>query len=186
MRLPRFLVGTDSDVKVNCRKATRSILKGASFDSLIDDWIDATDVSGLIAIHSPLEGVNYFGYRLLQAMARRVPIYDPRWDEWLTGFTAEGWGILCCLGQDAQFLVRGEDRAKRFVAAVAAEWPDFVQLGPRFAYYLEPGTIWPSAPALWYALGQLGATSDELREAIADPRNADGRMPAILERFVNG
>lgn len=130
---------------------------------------------GLVAVEAPIPGEHYFGYHLLRALWKRAEFNDPRWNAWLDVLLAEAWGILCCLGQDSLFLLHDQQRAGRYVTAVFDRWSDLNSLDKRFAWGDGSTILWNAAPALWYALRQLGASRSELDE------KTNGRaMPRVL------
>jgi hypothetical protein len=176
VKIPSFLYGPYSKVKVECRRKARELKRGATFQDLpAEQWVDTALVPGTIVLEGvsrafPHQEAHYCCFGLVNAV-------DEEWrgvgwkEQCDTIFTAyheagmlEPWVFLGLLGQlSGSFLDQRSEWLKPFVRAAVRFWPVLAAEGARYSLGLEAVELWGLPTNLSFALARLGVPHDLLR-----------------------
>ena len=174
MKIPSFLYGEYSKVKVECRRKAKELKRGAAFDDLhAGQWTDTITTPGNIVLDGPDRAISYQGEQFC-CFALIVAI-DVEWrsvgwkEQCDTIFTAyheaamrEPWIFLGLLGQlSCGFLDQRPDWLAPFTRAAVKFWPLLTAEGARYTKGSEPSELWTLPTNISFALARLGIPQEK-------------------------
>jgi hypothetical protein len=175
MKIPSFLYGPYSKVKVECRRKAKELRRGATFDELpAGQWIDTASAPGAIVLEGPCRGFSHgeeqfccFGL----IVAIRNEWKDMEWREirdtiftvYHEAATREPWLFLGLLGQHSvAFLDQRPDWLEPFARAAVKFWPLLETEGARYTKGVRPEGLWDFQTNIKFAVGRLGVPVEKL------------------------
>jgi len=174
MKIPSFLYGEYSKVKVECRRKAKELKRGAAFDDLhAGQWTDTVNASGSIVLEGPNRAISYQGeqfccFGLLVAISNEWK--DVEWAEERDTIVAayheaamrEPWIFLGLLGQlSCSFLDQRPDWLAPSTRAAVKFWPLLDAEGPRYTMGVQPKTLWSLPTNIGFALARLGIPQEK-------------------------
>ena len=175
MKIPSFLYGEYSKVKVECRRKAKELKRGATFDDLhAGQWTDTATTPGDIVLDGPDRAISYQGeqfccFALLVAIGTEWK--DVEWLEERDTIIAayheaamrEPWIFLGLLGQLSRaFLDQRPDWLEPFARAAVKFWPLLTAEGARYTKGVGPKELWSLPTNIKFAVGRLGVPVEKL------------------------
>lgn len=200
MKIPRALYGTHSDTKKWCAQHVKLIVKGATFEELDFGELRETDVGPIDLVAEVQRTGVVEGLVLLDSARvrnpeqhfRLYPLVDGLTTKWAEGrggakpieqlfhwAAGAAWRIGCLLGEPGTLLChRYPELRVDLLHSVLRHWPELIEVGPRWTTGLFHGELWELATNITRGLGQLGATTEDLRGCGKD-------MDALIRRALD-
>jgi hypothetical protein len=176
MKIPSFLYGQYSKVKVECRRKAKELKRGAALEDLpVGQWLDTASTLGGIVLEGPDRAISYYGDQFCcfgLIVAIRNEWKDVEWPEERDTILAayheagmrEPWIFLGLLGQlSRSFLSQRPEWLEPFARAAVKHWPLLTAEGARYTKGVEPEDLWNLHTNIKFVLARLGVTVEKLR-----------------------
>jgi hypothetical protein len=175
MKIPSFLYGPYSKVKIECRRKAKELKRGASFADLPEgQWVDTASTPGAIVLDGPWRGFPHKEDHFC-CFALTVAVRDLWKDaEWLEvrdvvlaayheAAMLEPWLFLGLLSQQSvSFLDQRPDWLEPFARAAVRFWPILAAEGARYTKGSDPEELWSLHTNIKFALARLGVSTEKL------------------------
>jgi len=179
MLVPRFLYGTYSEVKKNCRVKIKDLFENHSWNNFTfevfnnEQMIDAKTIDGMIYLDSPSPSYKDKKFIYPGIFAEEIIDYRERQRKgdinsfpisvYFKNCLAKPWTMLFLLYYNtADFYI---DDKKEFISKVNDYWDDLNSIGKKYGPALrEPDTLWKTPNVLHKVLSSMGIQTADLRK----------------------
>jgi hypothetical protein len=175
MKIPSFLYGQYSKVKIECRRKAKELKRGAAFEDLpAGQWTDTANAPGDIVLDGPSRAISYQGEQFCcfgLIIAIRNEWKDAEWTEFRDTILAtyhkaamrEPWIFLGLLGQlSSSFLDQRPEWLDPFARGAVKHWPLLEAEGARYTKGVGPRELWNLPTNIKFALARLGVPVEKL------------------------